>query len=292
MEVFKSFSSEYPQLQDYYLTIYFAAALLVARFVLEISVFERLATWLVNSDEGGGYKKHLKDGNEAKILKSKESMWKLTCYITSELFIYNISCNEPWFYDTNSFFDDWPNQTLKLPLKIYYTCQGGFYIYSSVALLAWETRRKDFGVMLSHHIITLTLIGFSYIARCFRIGSMVLALHDVSDLFMESAKLCKYSGKELSASIFFGLFALSWFSLRLIYFPFWIIRSSSYASAKHFDHSNVSHTWLYYIFNTMLITLLVFHLYWWMLICKMIQKQLQNKGRVGEDIRSDSEDED
>ena len=43
---------------------------------------------------------------------------------------------------------------------------------------------------------------------------------------------------------------------------------------------------LYYIFNTMLIMLLIFHIYWWKLICAMIYRQLKNRGKVGEDIRS------
>ncbi|ONL96285.1 LAG1 longevity assurance homolog 2 [Zea mays] len=49
-------------------------------------------------------------------------------------------------------------------------------------------------------------------------------------------------------------------------------------------------TALYYIFNTMLLTLLVFHMYWWKLICLMIMRQLNNKGQVTDDVRSDSED--
>lgn len=292
MDLFiNTFCSARPQPNDFCLTICFAMAFPVARFFLDILLFEKLATWLVYSDADGTYPKDLKDGISAKINKSKESLWKLMCYTASELFIYHISYNEPWFYDTDAFFNGWPNQTLKLPLKLYYMCQCGFYMYSLVALLVWETRRKDFGVMLSHHMITLALIGYSYIARFFRIGSMVLALHDVSDLIMELAKLCKYSRKELSASICFGIFALSWFSLRLTYFPLWVIRSSSYESTKYLDHSNIYHTWIYYVFNTMLITLLVFHIYWGVLIFKMALRQLQNKGKVGEDIRSDSEDE-
>lgn len=287
MDFPESFSSGYPQLMDYSLSIYFALAFPVLRFVLDFFLFQKLATWLISSD----HEKHLKEVNQAKIFKSKESLWKFIYYTASELFVFNISYNEPWFYDTEAFFNGWPNQTLKLPLKLYYTCQCGFYMYSIVALVLWETRRKDFGVMLSHHIITLTLIGYSYIVRFFRIGSMVLALHDFSDLVLELAKLCKYSGKEASASICFGIFAISWFSLRLACFPFWIIRASSYDSAKYLDHSDFYHTWIYYSFNTMLITLLVFHIYWWVLICKMAQKQLKNKGKVGDDIRSDSEDE-
>lgn len=65
--------------------------------------------------------------------------------------------------------------------------------------------------------------------RFFRIGSIVLALHDASDVFMEAAKVFKYSEKELGASVCFGLFAFSWLILRLIFFPFWVIRASRFA---------------------------------------------------------------
>lgn len=36
----------------------------------------------------------------------------------------------------------------------------------------------------------------------------------------------------------------------------------------------------------MLLILLVFHIYWWKLICAMIIRQLKSRGKVGEDIRS------
>ncbi|XWS62902.1 hypothetical protein CRYUN_Cryun06bG0050500 [Craigia yunnanensis] len=80
-------------------------------------------------------------------------------------------------------------------------CQCGFYIYSIAALLTWGTRRKDFAVMMSHHVITVILIGYSYITRFFRISSIILALHDASDVFLEAAKVFKYSERELGAII-------------------------------------------------------------------------------------------
>ncbi|CAI0557288.1 unnamed protein product [Linum tenue] len=49
---------------------------------------------------------------------------------------------------------------------------------------------------------------------------------------------------------------------------------------------------LYYAFNTLLIMLLIFHIYWWILIWAMIKRQLLNRGKVEGDIRSDSEEED
>jgi hypothetical protein len=42
----------------------------------------------------------------------------------------------------------------------------------------------------------------------------------------------------------------------------------------------------YYCFNTFLITLLVLHVYWFYLILRMIVKQVQNSGAVGDDVRS------
>lgn len=61
---------------------------------------------------------------------------------------------------------------------------------------------------------------------------------------------------------------------------------SSYDLCFCLDLSKSSHTTLYYVFNTMLLTLLVFHIYWWVMIYSMIRRQLNNRGKVGEDIRS------
>lgn len=133
---------------------------------------------------------------------------------------------------------------------------------------------------------------------------------------MEAAKVFKYSEKELAASVCFGFFAISWLVLRLIFFPFWVISASRFVLlidvliSLHLDVfasfcllflwflfpsydmqncMNLSEAYpmlLYYVFNTMLLTLLVFHIYWWILICSMIMRQLKNRGQVGEDIRS------
>ncbi|OAY45629.1 ceramide synthase LOH2 [Manihot esculenta] len=271
----------------FFFAIYFAIGFVAARLFLDKFIFRRLAIWLLTKKS---VPLRIDEATRATIVKCSESMWKLIYYAAVEVCVLKITYNEPWFRNTREYFRGWPDQELKLSLEILYMCQCGFYIYSIVALLTWETRRKDFTVMMSHHVITVILIGYSYIARFFRIGSIILALHDASDVFMEAAKVFKYSGKELGASICFGLFAISWLVLRLIFFPFWVIKTSSYDFADFLDLSKAYIISLYYIFNTMLLMLLVFHVYWWILICSMIMRQLRNRGRVGEDIRSDSED--
>ncbi|CAH2053323.1 unnamed protein product, partial [Thlaspi arvense] len=265
------------------IAVYFAFGFFFLRLVLDRFVFQRIAVWLLST---GSAPMKMNDATRAKIVKCKESLWKLLYYAACDIFVLKVVFHEPWAIDIKLYFDGWPNQELTLPIKLYYMCQCGFYMYGVAALLAWETRRKDFAVMMSHHVITIILIGYSYLTSFFRIGAIILALHDASDVFMESAKIFKYSEKEFGASVGFALFALSWLLLRLIYFPFWIIWATSIELLDYLDMTSAEGTIMYYSFNTMLLMLLVFHIYWWYLICAMIVRLLKNRGKVGEDIRS------
>ncbi|KAE8661538.1 ASC1-like protein 3 [Hibiscus syriacus] len=271
-----------PDALHFLVALYFALCFPVARFLLDKLIFRRLSVWLLSGS--APLWMDIK-ATQAIIAKCSESMWKLTYFATVETWVLKITYYESWLGDIKGYFRGWPNQELKISLSLFYMCQCGFYIYSIVALLTWETRRKDFAVMMSHHVITAILIGF------FRIGSVVLALHDASDVFLEAAKIFKYSGRELRASVCFGLFAISWLVLRLIIFPFWVIKSTSIDLMEFLRPSDPYPKFLYYFLNTMLLMLLVFHVYWWVLICSMIIRQWQNRGKLGEDIRSDSEDE-
>ncbi|XP_058112378.1 ceramide synthase 1 LOH3 isoform X3 [Magnolia sinica] len=127
-----------------------------------------------------------------------------------------------------------------------------------------------------------------------RVGSIVLALHDGSDVFLEVGKMSKYSGYEGIASVSFILFVTSWVILRLTYYPFWILRSTSYEVllVLHTEAHKVDGTIYYYVFNTLLFCLLVLHIYWWVLMYRMLVKQVKARGQLGDDVRSDSEGED
>ncbi|XP_054809868.1 ceramide synthase 1 LOH3-like isoform X1 [Prosopis cineraria] len=234
-----------------------------------------------------------------KIRKFKESAWKCVYYLSSEILALTVTYDEPWFTNTRNFWvgpgdQVWPDQKIKLKLKGLYMFSAGFYTYSIFALIFWETRRSDFGVSMGHHVATVILIVLSYIFRFARVGSVVLALHDASDVFLEMGKMSKYIGAEMIASIAFILFVLSWIILRLIYYPFWILWSTSYEVVLTLDKEKhpVDGPIYYYVFNSLLYCLLVLHIYWWVLIYRMLVKQIQARGKLSEDVRSDSEDED
>ncbi|KAF0893950.1 hypothetical protein E2562_033369 [Oryza meyeriana var. granulata] len=222
-------AESYPGYGDFAVLPFLVAFFPAVRFLLDRFVFEALARRLVL---GKGYDK-LADTDESrkKINKFKESAWKFVYFLSAELLSLSVTYNEPWFKNTRYFWvgpgeQIWPDQKTKLKLKAVYMFAAGFYTYSIFALLFWETRRSDFGVSMSHHLATVVLIVLSYIFRFARVGSVVLALHDASDIFLEIGKMSKYSSCEGLAVVAFLLFVASWILLRLIIFPFWILRST------------------------------------------------------------------
>ena len=65
--------------------------------------------------------------------------------------------------------------------------------------------------------------SLSWMCNLFRVGTLVLWVHDCADVFLESAKMLKYAGREAVSDILFYLFAISWMVTRLGYFPAWIL---------------------------------------------------------------------
>ncbi|GMH26201.1 hypothetical protein Nepgr_028044 [Nepenthes gracilis] len=291
-------AESYPQYGDFIVLPLFALLFPSARFFLDRFVFENIAMRLIFG-KGHQLKDLEIDEKRRKLRKFKESAWKCVYYLSAEVLALCVTYNEPWFTNTRNFWvgpgdQVWPDQKIKLKLKGLYLFAAGFYCYSIFALVFWETRRSDFGVSMGHHVATLILIVLSYICRFARVGSVVLALHDASDVFLEVGKMSKYGGAEALASLSFILFVLSWILLRLTYYPFWVLWSTSYEVVLTLDKEKhpVEGPIYYYLFNTLLYCLLVLHIYWWVLIYRMLVKQIQARGQLSDDVRSDSEGED
>ncbi|GLT66437.1 hypothetical protein SLA2020_388020 [Shorea laevis] len=288
----------YPAYEDFIILPFFALFFPSVRFFLDRFIFQKLASRLIFG-KGDEMLDVETSERRKKIRKFKESAWKCIYFLSAELLALYVTYNEPWFTNTRYFWvgpgdQVWPDQQIKLKLKGLYMFTAGFYTYSIFALIFWETRRLDFGVSMSHHVATLILIVLSYIFRFARVGSVVLALHDASDVFLEVGKMSKYSGAEMIASFAFILFVLSWILLRLVYYPFWVLWSTSYEVLLSLDKDKhaVAGPIYYYVFNTLLFCLLVLHIYWWVLMYRMLVKQIQARGQLSDDVRSDSEDED
>nr|CAB3447802.1 unnamed protein product [Digitaria exilis] len=66
-----------------------------------------------------------------------------------------------------------------------------------------------FEVRLHSHAF-LFLVQTQTISLFARVGSVVLAIHDATDVFLEVAKISKYSGHNLLADVSFLVFVISW----------------------------------------------------------------------------------
>ena len=121
------------------------------------------------------------------------SGWKFINYcITSAIGIYCLSVEE-WMWNPVLYFKNFDFQSLSAPIKLYYQIGLASYIYASISVFI-QPKQKDFYIMLVHHVTTLFLIYTSLLSGLHRIGSVILVLHEISDPFMEVAKLFLYSG--------------------------------------------------------------------------------------------------
>jgi len=114
-------------------------------------------------------------------------------------------------------------------LRIVYLLQLSNYI-AALILLNSRKHHKDYYIMATHHLVTIALISLSYSYSMFRVGSMVLIVHDVSDIFLELGKCFNYIGWDTAKSITFAIFATTFFVSRLIIFPARVLVSVFIAS--------------------------------------------------------------
>ena len=79
-----------------------------------------------------------------------------------------------------------------------------------------DVQRKDFWTMFIHHVATILLISFSWACHLHRVGTLVMITCDISDVFLELAKLFHYSSKEAVSTVLFALFCVVWIATRYV----------------------------------------------------------------------------
>ncbi|VDK37350.1 unnamed protein product [Taenia asiatica] len=189
---------------------------------------------------------------------------------------------EPFLYDTSEFFRAYPYHEMSRCIFWYYMVELAYYL-SGLIWVFLEVKRKDFIVMLIHHFVTVALISFSYLINYFRIGSVIMLLHDSADFWLEAAKMFKYIGKSWSCMACFTAFICVWIATRLYYYPFRIIASLFYDAPRLIGFYPAINA-----FAVFLITLQLLHIFWTVQIIRTAAKPFTT-GQLTSDARSDSE---
>uniref|UniRef100_H3D0H7 Ceramide synthase 4b n=2 Tax=Tetraodon nigroviridis TaxID=99883 RepID=H3D0H7_TETNG len=211
-----------------------------------------------------------------------EASWRFCFYLTSFTFGLASLMNAPWFWNLRECWAQYPVQVMERAHYWYYMLELGFYL-SLLLRISVDVRRKDFREQVIHHLATITLLSFSYCANYIRIGTLVMLLHDSSDILLESAKMFNYgTGWKSTSDALFVVFAGVFLVTRLIIFPRKIIHTTLVLSMESFEPFAG-----YYFFNAMLMVLQALHIFWAWLILRMVYKFL--KGNLEGDERSDEE---
>jgi len=150
----------------------------------------------------------------------------------------------------------------------------------------FDVKRKDFVEMFIHHVTTIALLSLSWTCNLTRCGSLVLLVHDCSDVFLELAKMLHYAKLNTLCDVIFGIFVLVWTFTRLGLFPTWILYSATVEAPQILEMFPA-----YYIFNGLFSVLLILHVIWTFFIYKIAFNALAKKDEQIRDSRSDSEEE-
>ncbi|XP_009323724.1 PREDICTED: ceramide synthase 6 [Pygoscelis adeliae] len=216
------------------------------------------------------------------LTKFCESMWRFTFYLY--IFTYGVRFlkKTPWLWNTRQCWNGYPYQPLMPDLHYYYIVELSFY-WSLMFSQFIDIKRKDFGIMFTHHIVTVTLITFSYVTNLTRVGTLTLCLHDAADVVLEAAKMANYCKCQKLSDLLFLTFAIVFIVSRLGIYPLWILNTTLFELYEALG--NFPALW---VFNMLLVILQILHCFWSYLIIKAAYKAI-SKGKVAKDDRSDIE---
>ncbi|XP_034536519.1 ceramide synthase 2 [Notolabrus celidotus] len=218
------------------------------------------------------------------LKKFTEASWRFVFYLLAFIGGVVALYDKEWFYDTREVWNGFPKQTMLESQYWYYILEMSFY-GALLFRVAFDVKRKDFKEQIIHHLATLVLLSFSWCVNYIRIGTLVMLVHDASDVLLESAKLFNYAKWEGTSLAIFVVFSAVFIVTRLIIFPFWLIHCTWVYPIDHYPPF-----FGYYFFNVMLVVLLCLHIFWAYLILGMMRKFIF--GTLTRDERSDDEEED
>ena len=229
---------------------------------------------------------------QRKMAKFAEAFWRFIFY-TLFCVVGYFTLFQPelalWVADTRHNWIKWPEHPMTSMLEFYYQVELGCYFHQ----LMWtEIHRSDAAEMILHHLTTIALVMSSYLTNFTRIGSSILLLHDLSDVFLESAKVMNYISLanskvrwlKICCDSLFVVFAITFVITRLYIYPRYVISSVLFEASVEFGREWIG----YWAFVVMLVTLQLLHIFWFYLIARMVYKMVALKCETDE--RSDVEE--
>lgn len=179
------------------------------------------------------------------------------------------------------------NAVVAREYRITYFFELAWYLVGLFFLIT-DFKRKDFVAMFVHHLATVFLILGSWHCGYPRTGVVVILLHNVSDVFLQLAKICNYAKIPVLDVGAFICFAVSFGALRLGVYPILIYTAINSIPFYDPDPPNQGVITPGGYMQVVLFVLVFLHVYWMYLIVKMVTTMVLGDEKFG-DIREEEE---
>ena len=211
-------------------------------------------------------------GEKTKVNLFSESSFKCLYHATAFCIGYNYVLQENLLNNIQTCWTDIERQHI---VDHYYLFELSWYLHELICHFFTE-RKKDHLAMLIHHAATITLIILSDHYNLLFIGTLITTVHNLSDIFLHSAKMFSYMQSDLGVNACIFLLFVSWIYSRLYIFPMYIIHTCINDTQFLID-SGLIETSTYYIANSALITLFLLHIFWFNLLCVSIARKFRGE---------------
>ncbi|KAL2850216.1 TLC domain-containing protein [Aspergillus pseudoustus] len=149
--------------------------------------------------------------------KFPQQLWEGAYFAFIALFgLYVMRRTPMWYFDMPGLFEGFPHRTLIAPFKVFYLLHSGNWVQAAaMTFLQLEKARKDNGVLILHHVVTLIAIPLVYMAHLTHFALVMIIPHDITDSLLSFAKCISYTTKSPIISMpYFTFFVGSWIYFR------------------------------------------------------------------------------
>lgn len=206
-----------------------------------------------------------------------------------------------WWYNTSEFWKGYPHWRMEPITKAYYLLQFSYWLQQMLVItLKIEKPRSDFAELVMHHLVTLWLVGWSYLLNLTMIGTAIFVSMDISDTFLGLSKCINYTKYTHTSEFSFAIFLCVWTyfrhwqNLRILYSICTEFDTLVPASAKRWSPSNEVYLpgWVKWQIFAPIMLLQLLNLFWYFLIWRVVYRMVSGNRIADVREEGDTDDED
>lgn len=165
--------------------------------------------------------------------------------------------------DISLMFRDFPYQTHVPGVKLYMMVELGWHIEAFLKMVLIDARRPDFIEMSLHHLVTVYLVGGSYLINVWEIGATIQFIHDIADIFVALCRGCSETKYKNCQYISAAVCISAWTYTRIFVFG-WVIYVTNNSELR------VGSRFVQPFFIYGLTALLILHAWWLSIMLKIV----------------------